>query len=567
MLSGWLWWVVPLIVTVALYGLALRQTAGVAAGGVVVALVLTAGTASVLGESPRSVTGVTLLAAGLAAVTWALGRARRRGRATRRAVAAFCLDRLQEAGELQRIRLRHCAHYVALAEEAEPHLNGPEQRRWLRRLDAEAANLRGALDTAVRRGSADLALRLVNALTWYWFLRGRLAEAQRSLEAALRVGAAASPAARARAAAWHTAISFLLGDTADWPERHEAALRPYEGVDDPRGRARAEWFLAFAEIDLGDVAATGKRIDRSLDAFRVLDDQWGVAAALALRAKQAHVRGDAGALERDGAESEALFRRLGDRWGLLQTTEWLGAHAGLTGDYDRAARLHRDALRMAEELELWPDVSGHLSWLGWIAMQNGDYRLARGYCREGLRLAVEQGSPLGAVFAEMGLAFAAGREGDLDVAEAHLRILMDAAERQDEGPGRPLYLPSVLVELGYVEELRGNAAAALARHLEAFAVGRELGTMGDIAQALSGLAGASALDGRPHDAARLLGAAAAARESMRVAATPAERGDTKRTTAAVRAALGDDGFAEAFGRGRELRPDEARALLDQAGAS
>ncbi|GIH32889.1 hypothetical protein Mam01_30530 [Microbispora amethystogenes] len=88
-LSGWLWWVVPLIVTVALYGLALRRTAGVAAGGVVVALVLTAGTASALGESPRSVTGVTLLAAGLAAVTWALGRARRRGRATRRAVAVF----------------------------------------------------------------------------------------------------------------------------------------------------------------------------------------------------------------------------------------------------------------------------------------------------------------------------------------------------------------------------------------------------------------------------------------------------------------------------------------------
>ncbi|WP_169808759.1 sensor histidine kinase [Microtetraspora niveoalba] len=116
MLSGWLWWVVPLIVTVALYGLALRQTAGVAAGGVVVTVSLTAGTSSVLGESPRSVTGVTLLAAGLAAVTWALGRARRRARATRRAAAVFraaAPDVPGVAAEAERHRLAAELHDTA----------------------------------------------------------------------------------------------------------------------------------------------------------------------------------------------------------------------------------------------------------------------------------------------------------------------------------------------------------------------------------------------------------------------------------------------------------------------
>ncbi|GIH42999.1 SARP family transcriptional regulator [Microbispora corallina] len=479
-------------------------------------------------------------------------------------VAAYCLDRMREADELRRVRRRHGLHYAELAERAEPHLYGPEQRRWLRRLDAEAANLRGALDAAARDGAADLALRLAGALTWYWFLRGRLAEARRSLQAALDAGGEAAPALRARVGAWETGIAFLLGDTADWPDRHDAALRPYERVDDPRGRARAQWFLAYAEIDLGDVDATGRRIDQAADAFRALGDAWGEAAALALRAKHAHIRGDQAALERDGARSEALFRRLGDRWGLLQATEWLGAHAGLTGDHERAVRLHRDGLRMAEELELWPDVAGRLSWLGWIAMQSGDHARARDYCREGLRLATEQGSPLGAVFAEMGLAFAARREGDLDAAEIHLRTLMDAAERQDAGPGRPLYLPSVLVELGYVEELRGNAAAALARHAEAFGVARELGAVGDVAQALSGLAAAVALDGRPRHAALLLGAAAGVRASAGIAISPAERGDTERATAAARAALGDDAFAEALARGRELEPGEARSLLDRA---
>jgi len=43
----------------------------------------------------------------------------------------------------------------------------------------ETANLRSALDHAVRLGGAERALRLVGALTWYWFLRGRLTEARR----------------------------------------------------------------------------------------------------------------------------------------------------------------------------------------------------------------------------------------------------------------------------------------------------------------------------------------------------------------------------------------------------
>ncbi|MEV1179553.1 AfsR/SARP family transcriptional regulator, partial [Nonomuraea sp. NPDC049784] len=220
-------------------------------------------------------------------------------------VAVYCTERMHEAGELQQIRRRHRTHYTQLAERAEPQLYGPDQRRWLQRLDAEAANLHDALDDAARQGEADLALRLANALTWYWFLRGRLTDARRSLRTALDARGEAPPAARARAMAWHTGISFLLGDTAGWPARHEAVLNAYEGVADELGQARAEWFLAFAEIDLGDVAATGELIDRALTTFRAVDDQWGVAAALSLRAKHAHVQSDSGALERDGVQSAA----------------------------------------------------------------------------------------------------------------------------------------------------------------------------------------------------------------------------------------------------------------------
>ncbi|WP_433418310.1 histidine kinase [Microtetraspora malaysiensis] len=116
MLPGWLWWILPLIVTAALYGLALRRTAGVAAGSVAVAVALSAGTAIALGEPARSVTGVALLAAGLGAVTWALGRARRRGRARRLALAAYraaAPDVPGVAAEVERHRLAAELHDTA----------------------------------------------------------------------------------------------------------------------------------------------------------------------------------------------------------------------------------------------------------------------------------------------------------------------------------------------------------------------------------------------------------------------------------------------------------------------
>ena len=62
-------------------------------------------------------------------------------------VAAYGLQRLDQAGESGRLRARHRRYYTNFAERAAPRLRRHDQRSWLRRLDAEAANLRIALDS------------------------------------------------------------------------------------------------------------------------------------------------------------------------------------------------------------------------------------------------------------------------------------------------------------------------------------------------------------------------------------------------------------------------------------
>ncbi|HEY3976570.1 MAG TPA: BTAD domain-containing putative transcriptional regulator [Streptosporangiaceae bacterium] len=468
-------------------------------------------------------------------------------------VAAYCAARLAEAGEAEVVRDRHGRYYAELAGRAEPQLFGPEQRPWLRRLDAESANLRSALDAAVRDGRADRALGLAVTLTWYWFLRGRLAEGRRSLGAALAAGAA--PAGlRARAAAWLGGIGILLGEPPD-----PAADRACEQLDDRAAQGRAEWFLAYALTDLGQVAAVDERLERALAAAREAGDRWGTAAALSTRAKLGYVRGDLKALEADGKQSAALFGELGDRWGLLQATAWLGGLAEMTGDHAQATRLHRDGLRLAEELGLWSEVATRLAWLGWIALQQCDYPLARDLSGQALALAGAHGFRAGEAFAEIGVAFAARRQNDLDAADLHLSRLLRSAGPLQEGQAPPLHLSLVLTELGFLAEQRGRAGEAAQLHYRALEAARTLGQPRGVALALEGLAGAAGLSGDYALSARLLGASGSARHGASTPPAPSEQAEIDRIAAAARAALGDAAFAAACRQGAAQTPEDATA--------
>ncbi|MCR3752213.1 BTAD domain-containing putative transcriptional regulator [Lentzea californiensis] len=460
-------------------------------------------------------------------------------------VAAYCRERLAEAGETEAVQDAHRRYYTKLAETAEPHLRGPAQRLWLERLDAESANLRTALDTA----SGPDALRLVNALAWYWYLRGRLSEARRALSSALTLDTTRT-AARARATAWHAGITFLGSDVADRAAARAAALAAFDSLDDPHGKAFAQFFLGLVESDFGAQSTSEDLVNRAQETFGALGDRWGVAATLSLQAIRAHTRGDLESLRRNGSQSLALFRELGDQWGQLRATEALGGLAEIEGDYEEATRLHRDGLRMAEELRLWPQAADRLSWLGRASMLRGDHAHARELNERALRLSREQSYKPGQIFAEINLGVIARRAGDLDTAENHLRTVLE----WDWEPGIGLWL--ILTELGFVAEQRGDAEAARARHLEGLTVARALGDQRAVAVAMEGLAGACLADSLPAEAARLLGAAAAARRSVGATLPPAERADRDRVEAGVRQRLGDE-FAAEYSRGFESRDGSA----------
>jgi predicted ATPase len=129
-------------------------------------------------------------------------------------IRLFAAERLVEAGdgEAAAVAAAHCAHFLAVAETVAAYLTGPEQGRWLARLDADQANLRRAAGYAAGRpdGTA-VVLRLGVALDRYWWARSRQLEAFGLLVPALRrPDAGADPALFAAALGTAAVVAFFI---------------------------------------------------------------------------------------------------------------------------------------------------------------------------------------------------------------------------------------------------------------------------------------------------------------------------------------------------------------------
>ncbi|MFE9456559.1 BTAD domain-containing putative transcriptional regulator [Streptomyces californicus] len=378
-------------------------------------------------------------------------------------VAAYCAERLAEAGEEDAVRARFVRYCAESAERESERLRGPEQRCALERLNAETVNLRRALDLAVARGPVGYAVRLVNALAWYWFLRGRFPEARRSLRSALTADADAAPGARRAAGAWLAGVELRAshGDTAPVPADSAPVPRdsapapggmapvlgvtapvpadadPTAGVDDPVLRGRLQWFVGTGLIGRGHHDEGRALVEAALAGARAAGDGWGEAAALV------ELAGHAPAPEGAAELGAALFREVDDRWGRLRATRSLALAAEHRGDLARTERLHREGLLMAEDLGLWTEAVETLTLLGGAALADGLVERATELYERALSVSAERAYHRGEIRAEIGLGHAARLRGDRDAAAFHL----NRAFAKSRTSGHATYAAAALEEL------------------------------------------------------------------------------------------------------------------------
>jgi len=265
-------------------------------------------------------------------------------------IREYALEQLAESPDAEQIRSRHAARFLALAEEADPHLVRVDRRAWLDRLAREHDNLRAAFDFCAGSGRIAEALRLAAALWRFWQFRGHLREGLQRVRRVLD-NPASSAHAPEREAALEAAggLSYWLGDITATIASYDEAVALARANGDKLRISNALYNLSFvavwAKIDKSAAARveTGKAaIDEALALAREVGDRGAIARCLWGKANVTNYLGDdfAAALVPLG-EAIPLFRELGDHYGLAWALHSQGLSRLKTGDL-AAARVALD---------------------------------------------------------------------------------------------------------------------------------------------------------------------------------------------------------------------------------
>jgi predicted ATPase/class 3 adenylate cyclase len=176
-------------------------------------------------------------------------------------IRQYARDRLIAADETTQLRNRHLAFYLRLMLEAEPELVSRHLPAWLTRLDADADNLRAAVDWAFE-DDPTAALRLCIAMQLYWRTRS-LAEGLDQLRRAAELARTMRPqdpasdreraqlVARTLAAAANA--SWLAGSASIGIPWAREGLELARQVDDAQTLGEALVAMAITTIFTGEV--------------------------------------------------------------------------------------------------------------------------------------------------------------------------------------------------------------------------------------------------------------------------------------------------------------------------
>ena len=336
-------------------------------------------------------------------------------------IRQYARDRLIAAEEISELRNRHLAFYLRLALEAEPELIGRDLMAWLTRLDADADNLRAAVDWAFDEDPA-AALRLCVALQIYWRTRSvaeGLEHLRRAAELALKLKPP-DPAASsergvlvARTLAAAANASWMAGSASIGLPWARESLDIAREVGDPMTLGEAltgmamttmfsgefdgvlEWtdesvrvaegigawsHLAFIEsgvsqweVERGDHAAAASRLARAT----VAAERSGNPEAIAFSAlSRGRVNGFGGRLpdaRRAFAQAIDGYSQVGDR-GLVLVARSDFAHAlRINGATDEAVALYRETLHGWQHAGNRGAIANQLESVAFIVRDRGDH--------------------------------------------------------------------------------------------------------------------------------------------------------------------------------------------------
>ena len=256
----------------------------------------------------------------------------------------YAVERLGQDDDLDGARRRHAGYYAVLAEQARDQLDGPGQLTALDRLEAENDNLRAALAWSLETQAAEeaddgervvIGLRLVQALTLFWYNHGHVPEGRRWLQRAMDLVSADGGAPLA-------GVTHGLGVLMDTQGEADAARRLFERslavwreLGDRDMQARELNSLGITHHHLGDLEAARPLLEESIAIARDLGNPVRLAAALTNLGQLESAAGDFDRATQALQEALTIDHQQGDLFGIAldhQSLALVSLRAGRPGE-------------------------------------------------------------------------------------------------------------------------------------------------------------------------------------------------------------------------------------------
>ncbi len=430
----------------------------------------------------------------------------------------FGLEALANEGEAETTRHAHAGYYLALAEEAEPHLRGSDQKRWLSRLELEHENLRAALSFLLEQahrqariaqgcGPAERALSLCAALYPFWYMRSYILEGQAFLEQALAVRSEVSAPVLAKVLSAAADMAFAIDDFGRAEALGSEGLALYRELGDRAGVANCLSLLGSVARGWGQYRLAAARLE---EAGALFQEQGGSPERSINLSEWARVATEQGFYEQAHAlleECMVLSEELGEQprvaWARYLLARLLFVSQQ---DPEQARRLAEQSLAQFEEQGIGWMRSMALGLLGLMHLARGEWAQARAKLEESAVSQQEIGSRGDSIEPLLGLARAGLAQQEL--VEARRRC--QESLRMQVTVGSQLLVPACLEVLGMLLTAQGSALEAV----------------------------------------ELWGTAEALREVLGTPMHPVERADYDKAVAAARAQLSEETFVRAWEKGQ-----------------
>ncbi len=480
-------------------------------------------------------------------------------------VRAYAGERLEEAGEVRRVRDAHAAFLVESAERAEPELRRRDQLLWSSRLAAERENFTVAFRHVTEIGDVRTALRLVAGLVWFWILRDMEREAGTwAVTVRDLAGGVPPPGLEEEYAICVVSATLVTEMTKEEGPTQESLRRAMSDAAAVVPSSPSHPVLALAETASNMLGGDMDQVRQGLGRIRDHDDPWVRAVVRVILGHMGINYGEIDDAGEQAADGYARFRELGDRFGMIVALSGMMQIAVARGDLSEAVRLGEEAYGYATGGVSPEQGSQLLAHLAWIRAQQGDTALARADLHRSMAQAERIGDFADAAGSSLLLCEIALLEGDREAARIHADRACGWVESRRRRPDFAQVARRTFSRLGCLAEEDGDLETAESRHRQALGDLRNDALMGNptVAALVGGLAAYAAARGRHVRAAELLGTAHGLLGYRDKASY-----EVRRTLPLVSGVLGEEEFTAAYERGRQATREEVFSRAEELIAS